>query len=178
MKKLIIFVIVFAMVAIGITAGLIITKNDVNNDEMETENKQEIAETAELINEPKEKTINLYGTYEQNNLKTEEIEYYVESEDKNIKILQIKGLKNKSVENKINNSLKEKAIEAINSNIELYANFSNVISSAYGNYRLTDGEKIELEDLFTKDTDLRSIVRMALYRDLLQKQRDEQGGNR
>ncbi len=106
---------------------------------------------------------------------------------------QISGLKNKEVENAINkeieekvNSLKDKLVEgseydriAINSYIS--GSFSDVLSVEFAyslidldgeynsyqstglNYRLDTGEKLKFNDLFRKDTSIKTILSQALY---------------
>lgn len=141
----------------------------------------------------KEKTLDLYGTYNQNDLLIIDKEIEHELFDEPIKLKQISGLKDKNVENKINKDIENKYLKLINdfnkdyelNNKNTYmnenANFSNVISfMAYVsgqnssgeyinqrigfNYNLINGEEIEFKDLFTKDADVQTIVRSALYK--------------
>lgn len=217
MKKIIIVVlitVIFAGLSIGVTAALIQSKNSINtsqkqineiNKNNEMNNSNNINNNTENnfinINKPTEKTIDLSGTYSQNDLIIEEIAY--EGTNKKFKIPQINGLKNKKVQEKINIHIKNSIYDKIKSVLEnnkeseisssyhIRANFSNVLSvyfniwTVYGsdgnvndtirlNYELIDGENLKFEDIFKQDEDLRGILRLAIYRGLAQKQRDEQ----
>lgn len=135
-----------------------------------------------IIPSESEKGIDLYGTYDQNDLLVEEI---VEGHDGiDVKIPQLKGLKNTEIQQKINTDIYNRAMllaskhPVINyANYYTYASFANVISISfnvgfdespytefdYFNYNLVDGSPLKLEDLFMKDTDLLEIVRPAFY---------------
>lgn len=200
MKKLIILVVTFIILAIGTTSIMIkITNGNKNVNEVTYEEKNANNETEE---ESLEKTINLKGTYSQNDLLILESDYYLEDYDKNIKIPQISGLKNKNIENKINDNIKSKISNKIGEILQkeavtecschfynnLQSNFSNVLSfglyvhtdlySEYIglNYNLVDGEELMFEDLFKKDENLKPILRIALYRMLVQEQNEESLG--
>lgn len=130
----------------------------------------------------KEKTLDLNGTYNENDIIINE-----NIENRNgveIKIPQISGLKNKDIETKVNNSIKEKIYSSLKeySDIEYMsfytsANFSNVISIICTcglkddwkeiclNYELINGEELKLYDLLSKNADIYTIVRKAFYRD-------------
>lgn len=166
MKRLLlyltIFVCVFAILAVGVTNWCIVNKN---------------RDTEETV-------IDLHATYDQNDLLVEHnTELY---NDVEIEIPKIKGLKDASVQDKINQDIYQRATEAINnfgkvqySNYYTYANFANVISISfylgnddfneqiYFNYNLVDGSRLKLEDLFLKDADILSIVRSAFYNSLV-----------
>jgi len=215
MKKLFIGIIIFAIIAF-LTTGLLISQknnaiedaknnisgesnlsgNTANNDSLgnfgedtDENNTQQIAE----------KTIDLYGTYDENDLKINDAEENVNILGKNIKVnfKQIEGLKNKEVENKINNEIKTYVIEKVEEiseksnpykTINIYSNiignFANVLSleinfnyyvedkfetdEIFLNYELITGKQLSFEDLFTKDADLHSIVRKALYKRVIE----------
>lgn len=171
MKKLIIIltciVFVFAAVCIGITYWSI-------------SQNQPAPPTAFI---PVEKPIDLYGTYDTNPILIDSLTEKIG--DVEISIPQIKGLKDTSVQKKINDDMYAKAHQlldkhdAINyANFYTYANFSNVVSISfnvgfdyqpysdivYFNYNLIDGSELKLEDLFFKDTDLLDIVRSSFYK--------------
>ena len=191
MKKLIIILIVFTLITVGSTWILIKMKTDnINNLTSVTNTMQntEIGET-ELILMPtetlaekptatiqknKEKTIDLNAIYIGNNIDIETLKYDTEDPYRKMEIPQIKGLKNKSIEEQINKSIKNKCMETENLYNRVCANFSNVLSINNGcNYNFANGKELEFEDLFTKDADLKNIVRLAIYRGLVEKQRDE-----
>ncbi|MBQ8541147.1 MAG: hypothetical protein IJ435_06700 [Clostridia bacterium] len=130
--------------------------------------------------------IDLYGTYNENDLFIDEIVSPID-EYEETKIPVLKGLKNTTVQDKINSEIYTRAtalIEkypAINyANYYTRANFANVISIAfsvgfeefpyaehiYFNYNLVNGEELKLEDLFMADADILSIVRASFYKEL------------
>ncbi len=127
--------------------------------------------------------IDLDGMYDMNELLIDKIEETVNG--KTISYPCIKGLKNKSVEEKINSELYAKTHELLEKystdltygNFYTDANFANVISLSFQvgfdyepyyesvrfNYALTDGSQLTLEDLFLPDVDLLSVVRESFY---------------
>lgn len=134
---------------------------------------------------PAEKGIDLYGTYDQNDLLIDAATDTIA--DTEIKIPVIKGLKNEAVQDKINKDLFTRATDLINMresiNYASYytrANFANVISisftvgfdeapyseSIHFNYSLVDGAELKLEDLFTADANLTDIIRSSVYREM------------
>ena len=191
MKKLIIILIVFTLITVGSTWILIKMKTDNTSNLTSVTNTMqntEIGET-ELILMPtetfaekptatiqknKEKTIDLNAIYIGNNIDIETLKYDTEDPYRKMEIPQIKGLKNKSIEEQINKSIKNKCMESESLYNRVCANFSNVLSINNGcNYNFANGKELEFEDLFTKDADLKNIVRLAIYRGLVEKQRDE-----
>lgn len=194
MKKIIFITLAMITLIIG-TTGVLVTKlkNDLNQGNIGitiVDNKTENIPKEEIV---KEKTLDLYGTYNQNDLLIIDKEIKHELFDEPIKLKQISGLKDKSIENKINKDIENKYLKLINDFHNQYdlknpntymnenANFSNVISfMAYVsgqnsngeyinqrigfNYNLINGEEIEFKDLFTKDADIQTIVRSALYK--------------
>ena len=134
---------------------------------------------------PIAKGIDLYGTYDQNDLLIETLEE--KYKEVTLEIPQLNGLKDQEVQEKINQEIYQQVIEAakeipnlINASHYTYSNFANVISiqayisnnetskQLYFNYNLTNGEELKLEDLFLKDTDLLTIIREAFYKTLVQ----------
>jgi hypothetical protein len=139
MKKIIIVTIVIIGLIIGATGSLIkIENNKLNKDNIQSdlEGKDELVENTQT----KEKTLDLYGTYNQNDLFITDKNISHDLFDKPIQIKEIGGLKNKEIENKINESMEKKIlleIENFLKEYELpyndvyvynYSNFSNVIS--------------------------------------------------
>ena len=171
MKKLVIgllvFLLSFALIAVGITYLSIQNANEIE------------------IVESNETGIDLYGTYDQNDLTINELkETY---NDLEIEIPELQGLKNINIQNKINKDIKDRVYEALESltdiryaNFYTRANFANVISISYYigientsehitlNYNLVDGERLKVEDLFVSDADLTEIVRNAFYLAMVQ----------
>ncbi len=143
--------------------------------------------------------IKLTDKFKVNNLKIEEVEYnYGDMYRENdrylnkfrITYIQISGLKNKELENRINAELKEKALKEEKEYNECknvwvsstcHGNFANVLSvSIYKciyneentdditytdviNIKLDTGEHISFEELFTPDSSLKSIVTKCTY---------------
>lgn len=128
-----------------------------------------------------EKGIDLYGTYDQNDLLINELVENYNGVD--IKIPKIDGLKDTNIQNKVNQDIYNRTHEVLKkyssinyANYYTRANFANVISigfhvgsdnkseQIYLNYNLINGEKLKLEELFIKDTDVTDIVRQAFYK--------------
>lgn len=160
------------------------------------ERKQNGSNSEEVQSEQisyEEKTIDLNGTYDQNDLlitaKNEEYEGVT------VEIPQIDGLKNTEVQKKINQDMYSKVKTVYKSipNLEYVifinpANFANVFSVRVYmggeaeedqkqlclNYNLVNGQPLTFEELFTKDADLLEITRNA-FRQMLIK--DYMNGN-
>jgi len=184
-KAKIIFVSIFSVICLLITAILIIYKNI----DIEEKNKE--------TNEKILTGIDLKGTYNQNDLKIEEKS--VTQEKVEIRYLQISGLKNKNVENKINKEIEKAALncykdeiknldEVINISVTMWeaANFSNTVSFELNytakiddnddgfyqgvlglNYDLKTGNKITIDKIFTSNAPIENIIRKSIYYDLL-----------
>lgn len=203
MKKVFLSIFAFAIFSFLATGILIDQKINIDNLNGKIEKNDNIDESLKEENnnsiEIKEKTIDLNGTYDQNDLKIESTPERIMYVATPINIPTISGLKNKDIETKINNDMRERIINKFNENINKYtqvghidsyvnvfANFANVISievslryqengkykseNIFLNYELVNGEKLKFEDLFVKDADLNSIVRKVLYRALCQQQ--------
>ena len=135
-KAKVIFVIVFSLICIITTAILVIYKNI---EIVEISNTDDIQESNDEINEKDVPGIDLKGTYNQNDLVIEEAA--VTKENVEIRYFQISGLKNKTVENKINKEIEHIALnwykeeiknlkEVINVYVSMWnaANFADTIS--------------------------------------------------
>lgn len=135
-KAKVIFVSIFSVICIITTTILILYKN------IEIEEVSDTDVIQESNNETKEKDvlgIDLKGTYNQNDLLIEEAA--VTKENVEIRYFQISGLKNKTVENKINKEIEHIALnwykeeiknlnEVINVYVSMWnaANFANTLS--------------------------------------------------
>jgi len=170
MKKTIIFSAIFlslfTAVAVGLTFGLI------------------SADSFLPASGGREKGIDIYGTFDENDLLIEEIK---EKRGKTeVVIPQISGLENKKVQEKVNSDIYAKVQEALSRYAELsYANyyvrgnFANVLSISYNvsggekyeqlclNYELVQGNELKIEDLFAEGTDLLEPVRKGFYASLV-----------
>ena len=204
MKKIIFITFAIITLIIG-TTGIFVSKlkSDIEQgnigitivdkeDDLESGNKTE--------NIQKEKTLDLYGTYNQNDLLIVDKEIEHELFEEPIIIKQISGIKDKEIEEKINNDIEKEFLNRIDefyTENELYdrysymnmnANFSNVISFSgyvsgtnkqakhvsqnFGfNYNLIDGEEIKFKDLFVKNADIQTMIRSALYK-IVEKNQD------
>ena len=147
-KAKIIFVTVFSVICLIITALLILYQNI----EIEEKAEEVVEEVSKAANEKDVPGINLKGTYNQNDLKIEEKS--VTQEKIEIRYLQISGLKNKTVEEKINKEIEQAALncykekitdlnEVINVNVSMWeaSNFANTIS-----FELSYAAKIDDDD--------------------------------
>jgi len=189
--KMVFIVCIFALISLGITKYAInkSNKNEIITEEITEETTEEtveeaVAETEKTEEERIEKGIDLDGTYDENDLViNEKIEEYKGAE---VKFPELSGLKNKDVEEKINKEIYERCktelekYDAINhASFYLRGNFANTVSISfyigtettgkqmYLNYELTEGKRIEFEDLFKADTDVTEIVREAVYNSMV-----------
>lgn len=161
--------------------GVIIDNSNINNS------------VGTLGNETGNENKNKFDVkYKNNNLKinTEEQEVTFENEEdqgigdiiKTVSKFEISGLKNKTVQNKINDEIKGiidfyKGQNCI-VEIETTANFSDVLSLKIWasnldkqnpasrtlglNYRLDNGEKLKFQDLFNSNRDARGVIKESL----------------
>ena len=186
-KKLIVGTIVFVVIAVGVTTGLIIWRNSQSEDKVVHYNpNQEVGkkypdESHLLIKD-------LSEIYHTNSLDWISPDYGKDGPHK------ISGLKNKTVENKINQEIaatikelkslpKAKGAET-SIGCDLKANFANVLSITcyrhdsgrelgdgrredlgehyrYLNYRLSTGEHLKFTDIFTAGTNYNQVVTEA-----------------
>lgn len=189
-KKLVVLLGSFIVIAVMITTALIMTNKagsftDVSSGEEKNKSNHE-----RVIGTKKNQK------YNQNDLKI--IYQDTNYEGLEYKTLRINGLKNKEIENKINKELEEiedeirkKLVSAsgeqenayLSSNVN--ANYSNILSvTFYGsksdsnyvpqiniekflNYDLTTGNKIKLEDLFLPGTDIDLYAQNDIYKQKL-----------
>ena len=189
-KKLVVLLSSFIVIAVMITTALIMTNKagsftDVSSGEEKNKSNHE-----RVIGTKKNQK------YNQNDLKI--IYQDTNYEGLEYKTLIINGLKNKEIENKINKELEEiedeirkKLVSAsgeqenayLSSNVN--ANYSNILSvTFYGsksdsnyvpqiniekflNYDLTTGNKIKLEDLFLPGTDIDLYAQNDIYKQKL-----------
>lgn len=188
-KAKIIFVVVFCIICISVTLGLILYKNI----EIEQENIDDIKTSEENTMQKDYAGINLKGTYNQNDLKIEEKRATKDKVEINFE--QISGLKNKIIQENINQELERAALNFYREKIEnldkvvnvfVYinnmANFSNTLSFELTyvakinddddgfyqgfkgiNYDLTTGNEITIDKLFTSDAPIENILRNSAY---------------
>ena len=197
-KKTVIFLCSFSVVLVLITVGAIFYTNSHDTSDssqiiIEGGEKDNSKEKVRLTNDGV-KGIQLSDTYKINDLKIFEIKYNPSENSKNnIVYFSISGLNDETIENKINEEIKNKVFSlydeekknnrsADNINIiaTCYGNFSDVLSiQIYGfvsnngnyknyydglNYRLDTGDKIKLKDLFTYNTGIKNIISECAYK--------------
>lgn len=192
-KAKVIFVLIFSIICIIITALLIVYQNI----DIEEKSEEIVQEITKEDNEKDVPGIDLKGTYNQNDLIIEEKS--ITQEKIEIRYLQIRGLKNKTVEEKINKEIQQIALncykeeikdlnEVININVSMWeaSNFANTISfeltyvakidddddgfyQGYKgiNYDLNTGEKITFDKIFTSDAPIENVLRQGAYYALL-----------
>ena len=191
-KAKIIFVTLFSIISLSVTAILILYQNI----DIEEKSEEKIQYASKITNE-EILGIDLKGTYNQNDLKIEEKS--ITQEKVEIRYLQISGLKNKAVENKINKEIEQAARncykeeikdlnEVINISVSMWesANFANTISFELNyvakiddnddgfyqgvqglNYDLNTGEKITIDKIFTSGAPIEDILRKSVYYNLI-----------
>lgn len=193
MKKLFIGVVIFAVISVLVTGVLINIKNKNLNEDNSISSGDKTTDLIINVEEEPEKTIDLYGTYNENDLIVEGAKetFRHTNQDVEVEIPKIRGLKNKTVEDKVNNDIKNRISEVINklpdnskvryASYTITGNFSNVLSgycdinyeddknnneSIAINYELINGERLKLEDLFVKDMDFNTLIRKMVYKEM------------
>ena len=194
-KAKVIFVIIFCIICISTTLGLILYKNiEIDQDSIKDSNIANVEETKGK----EEKGIDLEGTYNQNDLTIQEKK--ATKENIEINYCQIYGLKNKIIQDKINKELETVALnfyrekvkdlnEVISVSVDMIniGNFANTLSfevvyvakiddDADGfyqdskglNYDLVTGEEITIDKLFTINAPIKDILRKSAYYNLIQ----------
>lgn len=175
-----IFIIIFALIAIVIT-GFLIWYTLINNIDTADSNSDAFYISTEKTSEG----LNTYDTYDENAITIEEIED--EIDEVTVSYVQIDGLIDEEIENKINQEIKdlaygydaEKTLETCSFYVS--ANYANVLSiegyylyaeeetedyveeTKTLNYDLTTGEQIEFYDLFVSESAGLSVVRDSAY---------------
>ena len=115
-KIVLIVLVIFTLLSVGITYTLI--KNSTSNVYKENTNNQEI---------DLERGIDLYGTYNENDLLINDLLETFSGEE--IKIPQIEGLKNKQIEEKINQDIYSRCLNYIEKNATKFIDFSQMYTS-------------------------------------------------
>ena len=199
-KRTIVFLVLFSIILIGITIGAIFYTNSHNvsdSSEVVIEGKTSSTKAVKTLIDDGVKGINLSDRYDVNDLKISDTEYIPsENSEYRIRYCQISGLKDESVQNKINQEIKDTVfniyddlkksknnIKRINVDAFCFANFADVLSITINsymnfgdneytnlvdglNYRLDTGEKIKFTDLFTYNTGIKNIMISEIYKDM------------
>ncbi len=185
-KKRIAFAIIVPIIVAVVVIGLGWMLQDVAEEVIDNLDQEQSEERIAGVED-------VYGTYTENPLTITEKTIWESSDyDYNeITYVQISGLKDKDIENSINEEIENLALdyykqyssyEYCDFYASVSANFSNVLSihiyenvatdDSYDyyttglNYDLTTGEKIELKDLFTSFSDGRDVIEQAAYDEL------------
>ena len=189
-KAKVLFVTVFSIICVLVTAMLILYQNiDIEEKTIQEIPKQSIEKDVPGID--------LKGTYNQNDLKIEEKS--ITQEKVEIRYAQINGLKDKKVEEKINKEIEKAALncykkqvkdldKVINVYVSMWnaANFANTVSFELSyiaktddysddyyqglqtlNYDLNTGNHVTIEQIFTADAPIENILRKSIYYDLV-----------
>ncbi len=189
-----IFLIIFSALLLLITIGAILYKKfntGSNSSQIIIESAQKIPDlnssdvTAQNSNSKK---LTLSDNYSNNGLTYRTVRD--EGKDIDVEYIQISGLKDDSVQESINSQIRERINKILDSNnfkknsdgtayvkTSVEANFSDVLSvkifvqfrenfyKSYGlNFRLSNGEKIKLDNLFTYDAPKKNIISTSAYR--------------
>lgn len=189
-----IFLIIFSALLIIITIVAILYKNlnkENNSFQVIIESSQKVPDidssdvSAQNSNSKK---LTLSDSYYNNGLTYKTVKD--EGRDINVEYIQISGLKDDSVQENINNQIKERINKILDSNnfkknsdgtayvkTTVEANFSDVLSikifvqfkenfnKSYGlNFELSNGEKIKLDNLFTYNAPKKNIISTAAYK--------------
>lgn len=187
---IIIFLIIFALVSLGVT--YYIASND-SKASLNQNTPNNIISGDEALNDVDDFGIKSYSDYYFiNNLEITNLTYtegdYVNERGwgyypVEIQYIEIHGLKNKEIENKINSEIKEFTTklgkEELNEwsnrkyvTCSINANISNILSVSFWNhnyksvalnYDLTTGNQIKFEDVFTTDANIKEILQESLY---------------
>ena len=198
-KVKIIFVFIFSIICIIITALLILYQNI----DIEEKNEEIVQESTKEDSGKHVSSIDLKGTYNQNDLSIEE--KAITQEKIEIRYLQISGLKDKTVQDKINKEIEQIAIncykekvkdlnQIINIQVGMWeaSNFSNTISFELSytakidddddgyyqgflglNYDLNTGNKITIDKVFTAGAPIENILRQSAYHSLIQNRTED-----
>ncbi len=168
-KAKIIFVIIFSILCIIITTLCIIYKN------IEIEEENVIEENVEnLIKEENIKGIDLTGKYNQNDIFIEEKKATKEKVE--VSYCQISGLKNKTIENKINREIEQFALNCykdqikdlnnvvnVSVNLENTANFENTLSFSVSYFaKVNDNSDDVYQNVFGLNYDLTTGEKITL----------------
>lgn len=161
-KKVVIFLIIFTIICAGITSGLIYVENSTTKETVEGKKETIIPDGFGV------KSLN--DKYKFNSLEIEEIKYTEGTEivdewgyskfSKEVEYIKIKGLKNKEIENSINEEIKNVSIELAQKEYgydynrvtaTIWANFSNVLSINIHRYSYDEEYNEEKNENISED---------------------------
>ncbi len=206
------FLVIFAVVAVIVTV-IYASKYNESNVDMWISSGDDLIESGETILDDTKYASQYDEMCYTNAIKTS-FETYVSGEkfesiwgeefyEEEVKYIQIDGLKNEAVEEKINNKIKNAAFDVLErargykikeTSASVNGNFSNILSigifynghngesyaegtyheNRYLNIDLSTGNDIEFEDLFLSDASIKNILTKGIYEDL---QKDSAGSS-
>lgn len=208
--RLVAFLLSFTMLAIFVTTSAIMITKSIQKKELE--NNLLAKEEKEKLEDHEVGVASLLSKYDANSIRINPIFYhegealflnsYLEIYPIEVNYISIQGLKNETIQNKINAQIKETVFEMIHRVPNTYerlhvdanvtANFSNVLSIcialsynekedtenyhlkyAYLNYRLDNGEKITFEELFVRSTPILKVIADSYYKKMAMQNRTE-----
>ncbi len=202
-KKFIIKFIIFSIILIIITIiGICVKINEINREIQPVEENEKTEEVSLKETDEEKYTIKAYNeTYDQNSI--EIVNYYdvngkVQISDEDIpeadlNFIQIKGLKNQSIQNAINEKLKQKAYNVKSSAkykivSRVRGNFGNILSVLIDNDEyvgkgdfetlnidLTTGKDIQLEKVFISSAPINAILARGVYKAIVWNEAAKEG---
>lgn len=196
-KKYIIFVLLLVIVTVIAIVLTINSLNKTNKNEAQNENIENIVEAEKAKNKAEDEkySIKKYSeTYNENDIKilnyidvdgnvdVYDEKYKAPDGKKRIEFLQIDGLKNKTVQNKVNEKIKNECYNMKTQNVytNITANYSNILSLVIVgstpnvqkdeivglNIDLSSGENIPFEKVFVSSAPINSYLTEGLYKTL------------
>jgi|GEM_PF-3838189 hypothetical protein len=170
LKPVIILAVILVVAVSATTVLIFLNRDDDGIGDLDSLN--------EIMDEDSFKVASLTEMYVANSLVCVSDAYEIGSDNLSDMIF-FEGLKNKEVQNKINDKVREAVRITEDSSgeviyVSLSANFGDIISiniygndkNTYLNLRLDNGEDIKFNDIFVSGTNIKSIVSNALYRHL------------
>lgn len=200
-----IFLVIFTIFLVGVTILAIVNKNlhkDVQDESrIIIESGQKVPEfsNSDLNKNVATKGASLEDVYSINSITYDYQEY--KENDVKVKLVQISGLINTEIQNNINTDIKERIKKILDSNnfknnsdstanvvTSVEANFSDVLSikivvkfsesftKSYGlNYRLDNGERLRINDLFVFNAPKKNIITKSAYKNFAMRYYTEEG---
>lgn len=190
----IIILTLIAIISITVTTILIVNKRSLLSSDSKP-SLFEVSDVRDITNEGTEFGLtSLEDTYNNNDLHVTEESYTPNDENifkadddnfdykQNSKYFQISGLKNQSIQDKINKEIKKYTADTtFYTKSTINANFSNVLSITISklvdinkydninlNYDLTTGKQIPFKNLFVKGANLNYIMSSSIYDSLIE----------
>lgn len=187
-RNMIIFLVIFSIVCIGVTSFLILKNNNSKISNVMENIKENVSKNK---NEQSQNDVqgvsSLNDTYAENPIKISKEKISINGKsDVDGECIQIDGMKDEKLQQKINDNIKEKMTDWCNSNngkvlnnidVKCTANFGNAISikavkdfDSYNQYDffvmnidLSTGNEIKFNEMFTSNAGIKSIISESAY---------------